>query len=78
MILLFGMKTFRWGSGRSDSVRTCPSSCPNCSFYGYVERKKTIRAVTLFFVIPILPLSGVKTVNICPNCHVEYVQVGPQ
>ncbi len=65
MILVFGTKTFRWGSERTAYLKTCPQ----CGYYGYFLRKKSIRALTLFFVIPILPLGGITTVDVCPQCN---------
>ncbi len=70
MILVFGIKTFRWGSNQTDYLRTCPI----CGFYGYFARKKTIRAVTLFFLIPIIPLSGITIVDVCPRCNTPFIR----
>ena len=70
VILVFGIKTFRWGSDQTDYLRTCPQ----CGFYGYFVRKKAIRAVTLFFVIPVFPLSGITTVDVCPQCNTPFIR----
>ena len=70
MILIIGTRTFRWGSARTDYLRTCP----NCGYYGYFTRKKQIRTLALFFVIPIFPLGGVSEVDECPNCHMRFEQ----
>jgi len=70
VILVFGTRTIRWGHDRTGYLR----SCPHCGFYGYFLRKKTIRALTLFFVIPIIPLSGITIVDTCPQCHTPSVQ----
>lgn len=68
MILVFGLKTFRWGSERTAYLGTCPQ----CGFYGYFVRKKSIRAVTLFFVIPIFPLGGITNMDVCPQCNTPF------
>lgn len=64
MILLFGTKTFRWGQTYTDYVR----SCPRCGFFGHLKRQKRLRTMALFFLVPILPLGGVSTVDACPQC----------
>jgi hypothetical protein len=37
--------------------------------------KKGMRFITLFFIIPVMPISGVKEMVQCPNCGTRY-QVG--
>jgi hypothetical protein len=34
--------------------------------------KKGMRFVTIFFVIPIFPISGVNQLLECPNCKTRY------
>jgi ribosomal protein S27AE len=67
-ILLFGTRSFTWGSDRILGVRTCE----NCGFSGQFFAKRAIRAVTLFLVIPVLPLGRVRHLGQCPNCGARY------
>jgi len=70
MILVFGTRTFHWGRQLTAYVRTCP----NCGFFGHFEQVKRLRAITLFFVVPLIPISGIRTVERCPQCHTEFAQ----
>jgi predicted RNA-binding Zn-ribbon protein involved in translation (DUF1610 family) len=67
MILLFGTKTFHWGRASTDYVRTCP----RCGFFGHLIRRKQLRTIALFFVIPLIPLGKATTVDTCPRCGLE-------
>ncbi|MGC4192227.1 MAG: hypothetical protein QM589_13835 [Thermomicrobiales bacterium] len=67
MILIFGTRTFRWSRTTTDYVRTCP----RCGFFGRMTRQKQIRTIAVFFVIPLIPLGKVETVDVCPRCGLE-------
>lgn len=68
--LVLGTRTLHWGSGRSTDVRTCP----NCGNSGQFIEKRGIRVLTLFFVIPVLPLGRVRHLRQCPSCNTRYTE----
>lgn len=65
MILVFGTKTIRWGRTQTEYVR----ACPRCGFFGHMRRQKRLRVLALFFVIPMIPLGRIETVDACPHCN---------
>jgi ribosomal protein S27AE len=67
MILLFGTKTFTWGHATTDYIR----SCPRCGYFGHLTRRRQLRTIALFFLIPLIPLGKPVTVDICPRCGLE-------
>ncbi len=66
--LIIGMRTFYWGSDRSPDVRTCA----NCGYTGQFIGKRALRALTLFFVIPVFPRGGIRHLRQCPSCNTRY------
>jgi hypothetical protein len=46
--------------------------CPSCGATGRFERKSGRQYLTLFFLVPVLPLGGRQTFVECPNCHARF------
>jgi hypothetical protein len=68
MFLIIGVKFFTWGSEpTSDTMR-----CGSCGIVASFIKKKGMRFITLFFVIPTIPISGMQDILECPNCHARY------
>ena len=67
-MLIFGTHFFTWGSEPSGQVW----QCGRCQTVGQFIRKKGMRFLTLFFIIPVCPLSGVKRLVQCPTCGARY------
>jgi hypothetical protein len=51
--------------------------CGQCGALTPFIEKKGMRFLTLFFLIPVLPLSGVKRMLQCPNCGTRYQATAP-
>ena len=67
-MLIIGLRFFTWGSQHTpDAIR-----CGQCGFAGSFIEKKGMRFITLFFIVPVLPVSGVKHLVQCPNCKARY------
>lgn len=67
MFLIIGTKFFSWGS-----EATAPMRCGQCQTVASFTQKKGMRFITLFFVIPVIPISGVKQLAECPTCKAKY------
>ena len=67
-IFIIGTRFFTWGSGPAGTSMRCPQ----CGVVGGFVGKKGMRFVTLFFVIPVLPISGVKQLLQCANCKARF------
>lgn len=67
-MLIIGTHFFTWGwVMRANSLR-----CGHCGFEGRFVTKKGMRFLTIFFVIPVVPLSGVMQLVECPKCRTRY------
>ena len=49
-----------------------PIQCGNCGQYTNFIMKKGMRFVTIFFFIPVVPVSGITQLVECPNCKTRY------
>jgi hypothetical protein len=67
-IFIIGTRFITWGSGPSGQTMRCPQ----CGTVGGFVGKKGMRFITLFFVIPVLPISGVKHLLQCPTCGARF------
>jgi len=67
-MLIIGTRVFFWGSDMTSEVWRC-GTCGNA---GPFRRKKGMRFITLFFIIPVIPISGVMHVAECPQCKTRY------
>lgn len=50
-----------------------PWQCGKCSTIARFYKRSGMRFLTLFFIIPVLPLSGTKDLAECPTCGAKYV-----
>jgi hypothetical protein len=68
--IIIGVDFLTWGS------ETAPQAmqCTNCGTIAHFIMKKGMRFVTIFFVIPVFPVSGVQKLLECPNCKTRYQQ----
>lgn len=69
MIILLGTRYLAWGDERTPTIW----HCPNCEQDAYFIRKRGVRAVALFFLIPVFPLGRVEHFTQCPNCGARYI-----
>ena len=67
-MIIIGTKFFVWGS----QVAPYASQCARCGTMANFILKKGMNVITIFFVIPIIPISGVSNLLECPNCHTRY------
>jgi predicted Zn-ribbon and HTH transcriptional regulator len=67
-MLIIGTRFFTWGS----EMTTRPWRCGQCGHAGAFVAKKGMRFLTVFFIIPVIPLSGIKHMVQCPNCKARY------
>jgi DNA-directed RNA polymerase subunit RPC12/RpoP len=65
---IIGTHFFNWGSERTPSQMHC-SKCGTVSNF---IKKKGMRFITLFFIVPVIPLSGVKESVQCPACGTRF------
>lgn len=65
---IIGTHFFNWGS----EPMPRQMQCGKCGTVGYFTHKKGMRFITLFFIIPVLPISGVKDLAQCPTCGARY------
>lgn len=72
MFVLFGTRSFSWGSGQTNA----PRRCDNCGVLTPFIVKKGMTFFTLYFLIPIFPVSKVKEFQQCPNCKAKYDNSG--
>lgn len=68
MFLILGTKFFSWGSDTTAQ----PMRCGQCQTVAPFREKKGMRFLTLFFIIPIIPLSGTKHLVECPTCGAKF------
>lgn len=67
-MLIIGTHFFVWGSQLTQQQM----HCGQCGATTYFIIKSGMRFITLFFIIPIIPISGVKQLAQCPNCGARY------
>jgi hypothetical protein len=68
MFLIIGTKFISWGS----SPTAQPMRCGQCNTVAKFNEKKGMRFITIFFVIPIIPISGTKHLVECPTCGAKF------
>ena len=71
-MIIIGTKFFVWGS----ELMAQASRCGQCGTVAQFILKKGMRFITIFFVIPICPISGIKEMMQCPNCGARYQSSG--
>jgi Zn ribbon nucleic-acid-binding protein len=70
-MLIVGIKVFFWGSESMPEIMRCGT----CGFAGHFLRKSGMRFITLFFVLPVIPISGLMHAAQCPQCKTRYAAV---
>ena len=65
---IIGTRFIVWGGEHTQK----PIHCGRCGAMTPFIIKKGMQFITLFFVIPVIPLSGVKQIVQCPNCRARY------
>lgn len=66
--IIIGTDYFTWGSEQTPQQM----QCGNCGRVTNFIMKKGMRFVTIFFVIPIIPISGINQLIQCPHCGIRY------
>jgi DNA-directed RNA polymerase subunit RPC12/RpoP len=68
MFLIIGTKFFSWGAAKTpDMIR-----CSRCGKVANFTEKSGLQFITLFFIVPVIPISGVKKMIECPNCKSRF------
>jgi transcription elongation factor Elf1 len=68
MFLVIGTKYITWGSQKTnETIR-----CSNCGTLAQFTEKTGMRFITLFFVVPTIPISGTTKLIECPNCKARF------
>jgi DNA-directed RNA polymerase subunit RPC12/RpoP len=68
VFLIIGTKFFAWGSEKTiDMIR-----CSQCGTVAQFTEKTGMRFITLFFIIPTIPISRKNKMIECPNCKARY------
>jgi len=65
---IIGTHFFSWGSQPSSEQLRCGKCGTSATFI----KKQGMQFITLFFIIPIIPISGVKNLLQCPVCGTKY------
>jgi hypothetical protein len=65
---IIGTRFFSWGSESAPGVMRCGQ----CATVANFTLRKGMRFITLFFIVPIIPISGVKELLQCPSCGARY------
>ena len=67
-MIIIGMRFFAWGSERTPEQMRCAQ----CGTMAQFILKKGMQFITVFFIIPVIPISGIKHLAQCPNCGARY------
>jgi len=68
MFLVVGTKYITWGSEKTaETIR-----CTSCGTLAQFTEKTGMRFITLFFVVPTIPISGKTKLIECPNCKARF------
>jgi uncharacterized C2H2 Zn-finger protein len=68
MFIIIGTKLFVWGSTLTPGA----FHCTRCGALTQFVEKNAMRFVTIFFFIPIIPISGKKNLIECPRCKTRF------
>lgn len=67
-MIIIGTKFIVWGS----QLALQATRCGQCGTVAPFILKKGMRFITIFFVIPVIPISGISEMAQCPNCAARY------
>lgn len=65
---IIGTRFLTWGSEKMPEQMRCGK----CGTVANFTLKKGMQFITLFFIIPVIPISGVKHLMQCPVCGTRY------
>ncbi len=72
-MIVFGTKFWAWGSALTQQIMRCA----RCGHEGRFIEKSGMTFITLYWILPVIPVSGVKKMVQCPNCKTRYENSGP-
>lgn len=68
MFFIIGTKYITWGSEKTnETIR-----CSQCGALTQFKEKTGMRFITLFFLLPLIPISGKTKMIECPNCKARF------
>jgi DNA-directed RNA polymerase subunit RPC12/RpoP len=68
MFLVIGTKFITWGSAKTaETIR-----CSNCGTLAQFTEKTGMNFISLFFLVPVIPISGKKKMIECPKCKARF------
>jgi len=68
MFIIIGTRLFAWGSEMSPQSYRCGA----CGAFTQFIEKTAMRFLTVFFIVPVIPISGKKLLMECPRCKTRY------
>ncbi len=68
MFLVIGTKFITWGSNKTNEM----IRCSQCGTVGQFAEKTGMNFITLFFLLPVIPISGKKKMIECLNCKARF------
>ncbi len=71
-MIIFGTKFWAWGSALTREIWRCAK----CGYQGQFIQKSGMTFLTLYWIIPIVPVSGMKKMAQCPKCKTRYEEGG--
>lgn len=66
--IIIGTRFFSWGSESTQF----PIRCQKCGTTAPFAVKNGMQFITIFFIIPLIPISGIKHLVQCPGCKTRY------
>ncbi len=73
-MIVFGVKFWAWGNALTQRIW----KCSKCGFEGQFIEKKGMRFITLYWIIPTIPVSGITALVQCPQCKTRYQDNAPK
>ena len=67
-MLIIGTHFFTWGGALTPEMMRCGQ----CGTLAQFKEKSGMRFITLFFIVPVIPISGINKMLECPNCKARY------
>lgn len=68
MFLILGSKFVTFGSDKTPEM----IRCSQCGALTQFTEKTGMNFITLFFLVPVIPISGKKRFIECPNCKARF------
>ena len=67
-MLIIGTRVFAWGS----TLTQTNMHCGTCGIVAQFVEKTAMRFLTVFFIIPVIPLSGKMLLIECQKCRTRH------